>query len=280
MSSKIKEEKPIQTPWITGLANVLKFTDQRIDPRLRTTISCQEKSGKSALFLPPEMSSLQPESLRYLHTFARYNNCRLIEDRRTVDIQPIVENRNVLSPDIRQGVSLLLKQTGLQGIRDTLSKPHRLLPESAHRNIATLIRMAALAVPESKRVVLLPNRYIVNLLKNDTHPIMGHACNVVSADSTIKLGYFESPGFKSVGYQTEKQFIMHVFLAGGPVGAPKIWTHRSTLSSNVFRFQLFQSTRPGHDFGLMYTTLFLDIDSEAQPASTSNSVSGTVSSVQ
>lgn len=254
-------ERARNAPWITQIADVLRYTDRTVDPRLRTTLSANVKRDRASLFLPPEMSVRQPESLRYIQAFASHNNCRLVEDRRSVDVQPIIEQRHRKLSPMAMGVSTLLKQTGLPGSIRSLSIPHRLDTDSPHIKMTQLIEMAAKVVDKSKRVVLLPNQFIVQALGNDTHPIIGHACNLVSGEVTTVLSYFESPAFRSVGYMAKKQFVIHVLLAGGPLQSPETWTNLHALGDSVFRFQLFRSNHPGRDFGLFYRTFYIDLDS-------------------
>ena len=255
-----------ETSWIQGVAAVLRLTERRADPRLRTNLSCHARGETPAFFLPPDMSSLQPDSLRYLHAMARRNRCRLIEDRRDIDIQPIVEQRNQKPSALALGVSLLLQQTGLPGPVRCLSTPHRLNPDSQHIPVHQLIEVAAFAAPKSKRVVVLPNKHIVDALGNDTRPIAGHACKLVTLEATTVMSYFESVAFRAIGYRTSGQFVVHVFLGGGPLRAPQLWANTHTLTNSAFRFQLFHSKHPGHDFGLLYSTQYLDLDSSAEQA--------------
>ncbi len=254
------DSETVETSWIHGLHAVLGLTDKHISPRLRTILSCHVKNGKIAFFLPPEMASLQPENLRYMHRLAKKQKCTLIEDRRSVSVQPLLEQRNNETSAMTLGVSMLLNQAGLPGAIPEPSKPYRLDPSSRHIEVAELISMAAFAAPKAKKIVLLPNQFLIDVLGNDTHPIAGHACKLVTADTLIKLAYFEAPNFRAVAYQAEKQFVVHVFLAGGPLHSPQIWTSPHTLSNDSFRFQLFKSAHPGHDFGLMYNTIYLDIN--------------------
>ena len=212
------------------------------------------------------MASLQPENLRYMHRIAKKHNCRLIEDRRNVNVHPIIEQRNNDTSAMTLGISMLLKQTGLPGEAPEPSTPHRLHPDNLHIDVAELISMASFAAPTSKRIVVLPNQFIVDALDNETSPIVGYACKLVTAEAVTTLAYFDSTHFRAVGYHAGSQFVMHVFLAGGPLHSPQIWSKPNTISNDNFRFQLFKSTHPGQDFGLMYKTLYLDLDSTNKDA--------------
>jgi len=254
----------LEKPWIQGLSAVLDLTDRRNNPRLRTTMSCTLKKNRIAFFLPPEMASLQPENLRYMHRIAKKHNCRLIEDRRSVNVQPIIEQRSEDASTMTLGISMLLKQACLPGDAPTPSTPHRLGKDNLHIDVAQLITLAAYAAPNSKKIVLLPNQFMIEVLDNETSPIAGYACKLVTADAVTTLAYFDSEYFKAVGYHAGNQFVMHVFLAGGPLHSPQIWANTSTISHDNFRFQLFKSTHSGHDFGLMYKTFYFDIDTDAE----------------
>jgi hypothetical protein len=205
------------------------------------------------------MAELQPESLRYLHVFAKINDLKLVEDRRKVEIQPIIEQRNRKPPMIARGLALLLQQTGIPGSPRTLSTPHRLNADSPHIPITKLIKMAAVSARKSKRVVVLPNRMIVNVLNNDTQPISGFACKLISADNNSILSHFDSPSFRAIGYSAGRQYIMHVCLGGGPMNNPTLWTHLHTLTRTDFRFQLFPGQAQQDDFGLFYATFYFNL---------------------
>ena len=251
--------------WVQSLADAIQKTDQTAESRMRTMLVCDIKSNKPALFVPPDMAELQPSSLRYLHAFARSNDLKLVEDRRRVEVQPIIEQRDRKPPMIALGLSMLLNQTGAPGAIRTLSEPHRLNADSQHIGIAKLIDMAAFAASKSKRVVVLPNRMIVNVSDNDTQPISGFACKLISADTTTVLSHFDSSKFRAIGYSAGSQYVMHVCLAGGPLKNPTLWAHLHTLTRTDFRFQLFPSRKPANDFGLFYATFYLDMAESPTP---------------
>lgn len=249
----------------------MRLSDTRLDPSLRTVISSDVKNGKLALFVPPEMSDLQPENLRYLHALASRNGCMLIEDRRGTDIRPMVEQRDLKPHKLSLGIAQLLKQTGMPGPTARLSTPHRLMQGNPHFDVPSLIDMVSSTVSKSKRVVILPTPEMVETTGNETHPISAYACKLVTADANMVLSFFDSPGFKAIGYIANTQFVVHVVIGGGPLKSPHIWANFDAMLKNRFRFQLFRSTQPGQDFGLLYNTFYLDIQSaqasSSQPAS-------------
>jgi len=251
---------PDSASWISGLSSIMRLSDTRLDPSLRTIISSDVKNSKLALFVPPEMSELQPENLRYLHALASRNGCMLIEDRRNTDIRPLVEQRDLKPHKLSIGIGELLKQAGMPGANPSLSSPHRLTPGSLHFDVPMLIEMVSATVKSSKRVVILPTPAMVESTGNETHPISAHACKLVTAEAEMILSYFDSPGFKAIGYIADNQFVAHVFIGGGPLRSPLIWANFDAMLKNRFRFQLFRSTQPGQDFGLLYNTFYLDIE--------------------
>ena len=250
----------------------MRLSDSRLDPSLKTVISSDVKNDKLALFLPPEMSDLQPENLRYLHALASRNDCVLIEDRRGADIRPLVEQRDLKPHKLSIGIGELLKQTGMPGPTPGLSKPHRLTPGNPHIAVPLLIDMVSATVAKSKCIVLLPTPALVETTGNETNPISAFACKLVTADTNTTLSFFDSPGFKAIGYIANDQFVVHVFIGGGPLRSPVIWSNLDAMQKNRFRFQLFRSTQPGQDFGLLYNTFYLDINTAH--ASGSQSASG------
>lgn len=251
--------------WVVELANAMRHTERRAEARMRITLNCSLSDGKPTLYLPPEMASLQPQSLRYLQSFARHQKFKMVEDRRRMKIRPVIEQRNKQPPAMARGLGELLRQTGLPGSARTLSKPHRLGADSPHINVHNLIKMAAYAAPRSKRVVVSPNRSTRAALGNNTQPITGFACKLLSASATTVLSHFNSESFRSIGYSTGKQYVMHVFLAGGSLLEPQLWTNLPALSQTDFRFHLYRSPNPNRNFGLLYNTFYLDLETEMNP---------------
>lgn len=245
--------------WTERLAEIMVHGSSDSAPRLHTTLSCNVRGRRPVLFLPPEMGTLQPRNLAYLRAFARHHGFGLIEDRRKADVRPIVEQRDRTPTTLALGISLLLKQTGMPGGARTLSRPHRLNADSLHIGIDRLVRMAAHARSRSKRVVLLPNRMLVDITGEDTHPIVGRACLIQTDAGSSVLSQFESPAFRCLGYSTGRQYVVHVFLAGGRADAPELWTRLHTLTRTDFRFRLMPAGEPSADFGLFHATFYLDV---------------------
>jgi len=251
--------------WIQSLAKIIRVTDGRGESSLRTVVSFDANEEQPSLFVPPDMATLQPHTLRYLRTFARQHAFKLIEDRRQVEIQPIVEQREQSEPQIALGLGKLLKQTGMPGQIRTLSQPHRLNPDSVHISIQRLINMVAKVSSDCKKVVVLPNSLIVDVLDNNTQPIAASACKIQTDEQSSILSHFDSPTFRAIGYSAGGQYIMHVFLAGGPLRNPQLWAPQKTLAHTDFRFQLYPGTKPEYDFGLFYSTFYFDVTAQPTP---------------
>jgi len=250
--------------WVHPLLDIVNMTDLSVESRLRTSLSCDVQSRHPTLYWPSNMAELQPRNFRYLQSFAKKNGFKLLEDRRNMEVQPILEKRDRKPAMIALGLSLLMKQTGVPGIARIPSEPHRLNVDSQHIELGNLIKMAAFAAPKSKRVVVLPNRILVNALK-DTQPISGYACKLINAGKTTILSHFDSPYFRSIGYSTGSQYVTHICLAGGPRDVASLWTHLPTLTNTDFKFQLFPAKRATDDFGLFYITFYLNMAENPAP---------------
>lgn len=250
--------------WVQPLVDILNMTDLSVETRLRTSLSCDIQSRHPTIYWPSGMAELQPRNFRYLQSFAKKNGFKLLEDRRRLDIQPILEKRDRKPAMIALGLSLLMKQTGVPGIARIPSEPHRLNADSQHIGLGNLMKMAAFAVPQSKRVVVLPNRILVNALK-DTQPISGYACKLKHSGNTTLLSHFDSPYFRSIGYSTGSQYVTHICLAGGLRDSAALWTQLPTLTNTDFKFQLFPSERASDDFGLFYITYYLNMAEAPAP---------------
>jgi len=259
LAKSVEKDTPAFSPWINTLAYWFSATDRQLDLGLRTTLSCALTGDKPALFLPPEMATNQPDNLRYLHRLAARHNCRLIEDRRSIDIKPLIEQRtDVVSPMLQASIELL-KQTGMKSRNIEPSFPNRLDDDGIHVPLPELIELAVRVVADGKRVVVLPNPTIVELLGGDTDPIIGYAANIHAGDDVVTVAYFDSPKYRSVGYRTGNQYVNHVLLGGGPVHKPELWAAEQTLIESNARFQLYRSERPQFDLGLLSVNQFIDL---------------------
>lgn len=241
------------------MAYWLSATDKQIDLALRTALSCALIGDKPAMFLPPEMASNQPDNLSYLHRMASRHNCRLVEDRRSIDIKPLIEQRNANMSPMMQATIELLEQTGLKSTQMKPSYPNRLEDEGIHVPLTELIDLSVRVVDEGKRVVVLPNQTIVDLLGGDTHPIVGYAANIHAGDDVVTVAVFDSPTYRSVGYRSGKQYINHVLLGGGPMHKPEMWAADTILIESQTRFQLYRSQKPQFDMGLMSVAQYIDL---------------------
>lgn len=257
-SAKLTEDA--DTEWILSLDNVLKLTDEEAKPGLRARIKCSVVQDKVSFILPPEMDELQPDVLEYLHLLGAAYDITLVEERRTTTFIPKIDQRNERPTDLALGVSLLLKQTGLPGPAHCLSNPHMLNPENKSINIARLIKMIAGIYCEAKRVEVEPNRFLSNAFSQPNKALTGYACKVVTCDENFVVCYFNGSEFHSIGYIAHDQFVMHVFLAGGPASNPQLWGSYSTMTDSTLRCQLFKSAVPGCNFGLIYNTLYFDLN--------------------
>lgn len=245
--------------WMKSLDRVVRMHDCETSQKVRAALSCDISEDHQTLYVPPEMSALQPRSLRYLSAFAMRNNFKMVEDRRQTRVSPINEQRDGKPPTIALGVARLLKQTGLPGATATLSRPHRLAAENPLIDLPALIGMSAQAAPTAKKVVLLPNKSLVDVLDNETVPITGLGCIVDSAQTRTLLTQFHGDSLRCIGYSSGSQYVVHVLLGGGPVTAPTLWTQAKTLTRTDVRFRLFSGADHTEDFGLMYSTFYYDM---------------------
>ena len=260
MQATNQDNSTHQDDWIAGLDNVLKLTDETARAGMQARLTCKLVNDRASLILPPEMDELQPAVLNYLHALGASHDITLIEERRVDEVIPEVNRRQDRPPNLALGISLLLKQTGLPGPAHSLSSPHMLRPENPRIDIAQLIKIIAKVYRDAKRVVFLPNRFLTGNFEDQSVPLTGYACKVVTGDQKYTLCYFNAPEFHAIGYISNNQFVVHVFLAGGPIGNPQIWSPYRTMTDSAFRIQLFKSAVPGNDFGLLYSTFFIDLE--------------------
>lgn len=252
-------------PWVESVSHCLAHTYPGNVVRTRTMLSCDFQSSKGSLFVPPDMAELQPASLEYLHIFAQAHDLTLIEDRRRLQLKPLLDRRQPAAPMIARAIAELLSAAGLPGKAPDVSNPHRLNDDSPHIDMTQLIQMAAFAAPDSKKVQLPVNSKLANVLNNDTQPITAYASNVKSTETSTILSIFDAPRFRAIGYSSGTQYIVHVCLAGGPISNPQLWTDLHTLTRTDFQFQLMTSPQKDHTLGLFYHSFYFDMWSHQSP---------------
>ena len=269
--------------WVQSVRDQLAGASQKVEARLRTTLQCKMVGNEPSLLVPPELAEDQPEILEYLHEFTATNSLSLIEDRRRLDLAPIVEQRRIGTPNMAMGISLLLKQTGMPGPTKALSSPHTLKQGNRRIDIAELIRLGAAIQPKSRKIVFLPNAFVRTRLLGETETMIGHACQVVSragstkttddkidastntatdSETTTTVVQFEARDFHALGYVTNTQFVVTVYLAGGPIMNPSLWTHFYNLSETPFTCQIFDSPYPGQMYGIFHKTYYIELDEQ------------------
>lgn len=258
LAKHTEKDATLSAPWIHSLAYWLSATDQQQELGLRTTLNCDIQDEQSALFLPPEMAANQPENLTYLHRLASREEVKLVEDRRSIDIKPFIEQRRSGVSPMMQASIELLEQSGMKGNLKP-SEPNRMNDDGIYIPVSELIVIAARVADNGKRIVVLPNSVIVELLGGDTNPITGYAANIPIGNDTITVAYYESPKYRSVGYRCGNQYINHVLLGGGPAYKPELWAPTQTLIETAARFQLYRSERQEFHMGLLSVNQFIDL---------------------
>lgn len=263
-------ETATQESWVRTVRNQLAGAYPTVDPRLRTTLQCKMVGNEPSLLVAPELAEDQPEILDYLHEFTSANSLSLIEDRRRLELAPIVEQRRLSTPNMAMGISLLLKQTGLPGATRSLSSPHTLNQGNRRINVAELIRLGAAIQPKSRKIVFLPNAFVRTRLLGETENMIGHACKVKSSEDgednteagSTTVVQFEAQDFHALGYITNNQFVVTIYLAGGPINNPSLWTHFYNLAETPFSCQIFDSPYPDQMYGMFYKTYYIELDDQ------------------
>jgi len=244
--------------WVTSVSEEKRSTSDSAESKIKAALSYRMLDNKPAL-------QLQPRTLAYLQAFAKENELTLVEDRRKLDVKPIIEKRDTYEPKMVLGMSMLLKQAGMPGAARSLSEPHRLDPDSPYFSLSKLIDMAAFSAPQAKKVRLDPNRITVKALSNNTHPITAYGCNLKYGEITTVLSHFESPSFRAIGYSAGNQYVLHLCLGGGTTNDPNFWVNSELLQSMDFKFQLYEGQNHADDFGLFYSTLYIDLAQAPYP---------------
>ncbi len=254
--------------WLNHVTGFLAGANNDCLTRLRTTLQCKHVGGEPSLLVPPDLAQDQPETLEYLNSFAAVTALTLIEDRRRLALAPIVEKRRNDLPDMAMAFSMLLQQTGLPGSLPTLSSPHTLDQTSRKIDITQLLRAANHIDSQSRKVVVVPKAFVRERLLEHEDSLSVRACKLTLTDSRTKdeenlpvsFVQYHSSDFHAIGYKTETQFIVSVYLAGGPIVKPETWSSFETLSQSPFQCQIFASPYPRQSCALFYRTFYFDLN--------------------
>jgi len=249
--------------WVKTVSDYLHRCDTSIETSLRTMVTSDMQDGQLSLFLPPEMSRLQPENLRYLHAVAARYGYTLVEDRRTGYVQPLIEQREFKPNTLASGLGQLLQQTGMPGKQPKISNPHRLILGNPHCELPTLLKMVSGTIDDAKLVIVQPNEHIQKAVSAPVPTVNAFACKALTAKAKTTISFFDARGFKAIGYVADDQFVMHAFVGGGPIKSPQLWVNPEAMRKNRFKFQLFINPQHGQDFGLFYNTFYFDLDTAA-----------------
>ena len=237
--------------------------------RLPTICSGVVSHGKLALRLPADMHSLQPAGFEYVRNFAHQHELGLLENRRRVNIQPIVERRNGGPKQLAKGLGLLLKKAGLAGVAKSLSCPHSLAMSNPTIPISRLISAVYSTLASSEHCVLTPSRLTESALGHGMNSIACYTGNLNLGSGPVAISHFVSRDFRCVGYSTGNQYVVHQLIGGGPLAKSALWVSRKRLADCDFRLQIFQQGSSDTHFGLFYRTIYLSADESLSDEHTS-----------
>ena len=280
--------------WVSRLREHLTGAQPSAKARLRTTLQYKLVGTDRSLLVPPELAEDQPETLQYLHRFAAAHSLTLIEDRRRLELAPIVERRRSGTPNTAMAISLLLKQLGTPGPTPRLSSPHMLRPGNHKIDLDQLVRIAASVRERSRHISVKPNNFIKERLMRQSDKIEISACRLQNpsgfatraattasfttnpgkaadetADDALTFAQFHADDFHAIGYITGDQLVVTVFLGGGPLANPEFWTDTECLSDNPFHCQIFPSPYSNQTCGILYQTFYIDHDEALDTSLTS-----------
>ena len=283
--------------WVSRLREHLTGAEPKAKARLRTTLHYKLVGTDRSLLVPPELAEDQPETLQYLHRFASAHELTLIEDRRRLELAPIVERRKSGTPNTAMAISLLLKQLGTPGPAPRLSSPHMLRPGNHKIDLDRLIRIADGVRAESKTIAVTPGNFIKERLMKQSETVEIHACRLQNPsslstraattasftagddkkveaetsddDDALTFAQFHAEDFHAIGYITGDQLVVTVFLGGGPLASPELWTDTECLSDSPFHCQIFPSPYQNQTCGIFYQTFYIDHDEAIDSSLTS-----------
>jgi len=268
--------------WVSRLREHLTGAEPQAKARLRTSLQYKLVGKDRSLLVPPELAEDQPETLQYLHRFAKAHDLTLIEDRRRLELAPIVERRRSGTPNTAMAISLLLKQLGTPGPTPRLSSPHMLRPGNHKINLDQLVRIAAGVREQSKNISVTPGNFIKERLMQQSDTVEISACRLQNPSgfatrastaslntpenkvteledvASLTFAQFHADDFHAIGYVTGDQLVVTVFLGGGPLACTELWTDTECLADSPFHCQIFPSPYPNQICGIFYQTFYID----------------------
>lgn len=246
--------------WIARVAAALDSATPLAETRLPTICSGVLNQGRPTLRLPADMRSLQPIGLEHIRNFARRHDLGLLENRRRVDLQPIIERRNSGPQKLADGLGMLLKQAGNPGTARILSHPHRLAMNNVSIPVNELISAISRTLIDSEHCVLTPSRLTEHALGNGMNSIACYTGTLDTNSGPVRASHFISREFRCVGYSAGDQYVIHQLIGGGQLTSSDLWVSRDRLSDGDFRLQVFQDASSDSGFGLFYRTIYLSMD--------------------
>ncbi|PID61005.1 MAG: hypothetical protein CSB44_08020 [Gammaproteobacteria bacterium] len=251
--------------WLQQIAALLQLSSTRTESSIRTTLSVGIQRGRLTLFVPADMASLQPASLRWLTAFAGAHDLRMVEDRRQVDVRPLREQRLNEGRELPLGLAMLLAETGMPGKPRKPSSPDRLGAGNAALDLPTLVSAAARSMMDSKSVSLPANPMLEKALGDDCGEVKAWACRLLTSEMTTILSQFHAKGLHAIGYSTGNQYALQVLLAGGKLDEGRFWCPPASLSQHRIGFQLFPGKTPEQDVGILHVPHFIDLADSPNP---------------
>ncbi|MCB1753944.1 MAG: hypothetical protein KDJ38_00385 [Gammaproteobacteria bacterium] len=264
-AQKPTPEQPQSGHWIADISHAINDAGMSNSSKDYCQLRCRTIQRRLTLIYPNRLREENPELLDYLSKFAEKNGLKLLQERRTIPVEPLYECRKEEPPILALGVGILLQQTGLAGSNQLHLSQENPLPQVSGQRFAKLLKIASQVSDNGKRVQLRPNRFLFGE-QAPASALTGFASKVIKGQENRVFSYFDNDSFRAIGYMQKSSFIFHVFAGGGPETAPERWGPLSVMTREPIQFRLYRDAQSSKKFGVLYTSYNLDLNQTASKA--------------
>ena len=243
--------------WIQMVAATLSRFDLGVGGHYDTVIHPCILKGQPGFIYERGITELYPGLFNYLEKLAQRNHLKLQENRRIESIEFNAERREICSPVIGLGASIMLKQTAM-GKSGIIPSPGNVL-RGNHTliDVKHIINIAA-EVKQKGQHQLIDANSMIKIKGSEREKVNYYQACLKKNNRNKLYHYFEGQGFHALGYMCGEQFAVEVLLGGGPLNAPGIWGPLQRMSKDPVEFHLFMGPGTQNGFGILKSRYILD----------------------
>ena len=258
----VQETPPTGSAWAEAVSESINREGMINTAEDYCEVRCRIIQRVPTLIYPNGLGERQPRLLAWLASFAQQNKLKILQDRRTNDVEPLRELRREEAPIMALGVGILLQKTGMAGSDQLHLSHNEPVRQVTGDRFARLFRIANDLPQHGKKVSIRANR----LLRGDSRPtqVNGYGSRLVKGDEKRTFALFDGENFHSVGYTQKNGFTFHVFAGGGTPENSQVWGPLRVMTREPLHIRLYHNEDYSEQYGLVYTTYGLNETKKAK----------------